>query len=437
MIVTDQCRINELMEYKVKTMNQPIDIKVHVPGSKSITNRALLLAALANGESLLEGALFSDDSRHFLQCLIDLGFPVIINEEEKWVKVTGFGGSIPKQEASIYVGSAGTAARFLTAMLGLSDGIYHLDASEQMRKRPMKPLLSSLESMGVSVTYHEKEGYFPFTIHGSSNTTDRIQVDIGSSSQFLSALLMSAPMKKNGLTIELVGGKHALSYVQITTRMMEEFGCITTNPMEGIYHVEGNQSYTPLTYQIEPDVSAACYFYAMAAVVKGTALVHHVHFDSMQGDIGFLKILEQMGCVVTDTKEGILVDATNLTVLKGIEVDMSGCSDQTMTLAAIAPFADGPVRIRGVEHIRLQECNRIEATQKALTSMGITCVQEGTGIDIYPGDAHGAFIDTFEDHRVAMAFAVSGLKIPGVVILDPMCCKKTFENYFEVLDSLY
>ena len=248
---------------------------------------------------------------------------------------------------------------------------------------------------------------------------------------------MSAPMKTDGLTIELVGGKHSLSYVQITTKMMKQFGCITTNPSVGVYQVLGNQSYTPLTYEIEPDVSAACYFYAMAPVVRGTSLVHHVHFDSMQGDIAFLRILEQMGCLIKDTREGILVDATALASLKGIDVNMSSCSDQTMTLAAIAPFADGPVRIRGVEHIRLQESNRIEAIQKALTAMGIRCVQVDTGLDIYPGQGHGASIKTFDDHRIAMAFSITGLKIPGVEIQNPMCCKKTFENYFEVLESLY
>ncbi|MBP3542868.1 MAG: 3-phosphoshikimate 1-carboxyvinyltransferase, partial [Lachnospiraceae bacterium] len=187
--------------YDVQPISGPVSLSVAVPGSKSITNRALLLAALAEGTSVLKGTLFSDDSRHFLACLQELGFPVKIDEAGRTVTVTGFGGKIPKREASIYVGSAGTAARFLTAMLGLSDGTYHLNSSEQMKKRPMKPLLDSLASIGVTVTYAEKEGFFPFTIHGSFSAKNSIEVDIGSSSQFLSALLMSAPMKAEGLTI--------------------------------------------------------------------------------------------------------------------------------------------------------------------------------------------------------------------------------------------
>lgn len=422
--------------YHVTPLSSPSVIETEVPGSKSITNRALLLAALAKGTSTIKGALFSDDSRHFLKCLIDLGFPVRIDEASHTVQLTGFQGEIPKKEASIYVGSAGTAARFLTAMLGLSDGIYHLDASEQMRKRPMKPLLTSLESIGVKVTYEGKEGFFPFTIYGCSHTKSSIQVDISSSSQFLSALLMSAPMKKEGLSIELVGGTHALSYVKITTKMMEQFGCRTEKIGERTYRVLPNQSYQAQEYQVEPDVSAACYFYAMAPLLNTNVLVRHVHFDSMQGDIRFLSILEEMGCSFADTPDGILLSAPPSGKYKGITVDMSDCSDQTMTLAAIAPFAENPVKIRGIEHIRLQESNRIEAICTELTRMGISCTEVETGIDIIPGIPHPATIETYEDHRIAMAFSLVGLRVAGIVIHHPECCKKTFENYFEILDSI-
>jgi len=411
-------------------------IKTKVPGSKSITNRALLLAALAEGTSTIQGALFSDDSRYFLKCLIDLGFPVQIEEASSMVSVTGFGGKIPKKEASIYVGSAGTAARFLTAMLGLSDGIYHLDASKQMKKRPMKPLLDSLESIGVKVVYEEREGFFPFTIYGCTHTKSSIQVDISNSSQFLSALLMSAPMKKEGLFIKLVGGSHALSYVKITTKMMEQFGCQTITEGNRIYRVLPEQSYQAQIYQVEPDVSAACYFYAMAPLLNTKSLVSYVHSDSMQGDIRFLSILKEMGCSVSDTPEGILVSAPASGSYKGITVDMGDCSDQTMTLAAIAPFADGPVKIRGIEHIRLQESNRMDAICKELTRMGITCTEAETGIDIIPGTPKPATIETYEDHRIAMAFSLVGLRVPGIVIHHPECCKKTFENYFDILDSI-
>lgn len=422
--------------YRVQPLNAPVSLSVSVPGSKSITNRALLLAALADGKSVLNGVLFSDDSRHFLSCLQELGFPVSIDEEAHTVSVTGFGGVIPKKEASIYVGSAGTAARFLTAMLGLSDGTYHLDASAQMKKRPMKPLLDSLSSIGVTITYEEKEGFFPFTIHGSAHTRNTITVDIESSSQFLSALLMSAPMKPEGLTISLTGGKHALSYVAITTKMMAQFGCCTATPNEGCYLVPAHSSYKPQHYQIEPDVSAACYFYAMAPLLGGNVHVRHVHTASMQGDIRFLSILKELGCHLAEDENGITVSCSAPRSYNGLCLDLSDCSDQTMTLAVLAAFAATPTTIRNIAHIRFQECNRIEAIVKELTRVGITCHELDDGILIEPGTPHGAAIETYEDHRIAMAFSLIGLVTPGIEIKNPSCCKKTFENYFQMLDEI-
>lgn len=422
--------------YSVPTIIAPSLISTDVPGSKSITNRALLLAALSEGTSTITGALFSDDSRHFLKCLVELGFPVEIDEPARTVKVTGFGGKIPKKEAEIYVGSAGTAARFLTAMLGLSDGTYRLDSSEQMKKRPMKPLLSALESIGVKITYEEKEGFFPFVIHGNAKISSVVQVDISNSSQFLSALLMAAPMKKEGLSIELVGGKHALSYVNITIKMMEQFHCKISSENNQIYHVNGNQSYQAQNYHVEPDVSAACYFYAMSPLLNTKVLVHHVHTDSMQGDIRFLSILESMGCSFVDTPDGIVVSPPISGVLKGISVDMSDCSDQTMTLAALAPFAESSVKIRGIEHIRLQESNRIQAICNELTKMNIICKEEETGIDIFPGTPIPTIVETYDDHRIAMAFSLIGLRISGIVIHHPECCRKTFENYFDIIEEI-
>lgn len=422
--------------YLVQPLNAPVSLSVSVPGSKSITNRALLLAALADGTSVLNGVLFSDDSRHFLSCLQELGFPVTIDEKTHTVSVTGFGGMIPRKEASIYVGSAGTAARFLTAMLGLSDGTYHLDASAQMKKRPMKPLLDSLSSIGVEITYEEKEGFFPFTIHGSAHTGNSITVDIKSSSQFLSALLMSAPMKPEGLSISLTGGKHALSYVAITTNMMAQFGCCVTNPCEGCYLIPAHSSYQPQHYPIEPDVSAACYFYAMAPLLGGSINVRHVHTDSMQGDIRFLDILKDLGCRIAEDENGVTVSCSAPRSYKGLCIDLSDCSDQTMTLAVLAAFAATPTTIHNIAHIRLQECNRIAAIVKELTRVGITCQELDDGIFIKPGTPHGAAIETYEDHRVAMAFSLIGLVTPGIEIINPSCCKKTFENYFQMLDEL-
>lgn len=413
----------------------PFDLTIEAPGSKSITNRALMLAALSDGETILNGALFSDDSRHFLQCLIDLGFDVTVDEGAHSVRVMGLGGRIPKERASIYVGSAGTAARFLTAMLGCAKGTYHLDASEQMKKRPMAPLLKTLTELGCTITYGERPGFFPFTIESNGITAAEATVDIGDSSQFLSALLMASVMMNHDFTIHITG-THGFSYIAMTIQMMRQFGADVISPKNGTYQISGNSRYHACTYQIEPDVSAAAYFYGMAALSGGSVLVRHVHFNSLQGDIALLHTLEQMGCKAEDTSEGIRLMGPADGILKAIDVDMSSFSDQALTLAAIAPFADGPSRIRSVGHIRLQESDRMAAIVSNLNRMQIQARIEGDDILIEPGQPQPAQIETYEDHRVAMAFSLTGLRVPGIVILNPLCCRKTFENYFDVLDEI-
>ena len=422
-------------------------ITVFVPGSKSITNRALLLATLADGHSRLEGALFSDDSRHFLKCVEDLGFETIVDEPKRYIEVTGLGGPVPKQAARIYVGSAGTAARFLAAYLGCSEGRFYLDASEQMRKRPMEPLLKALESVGARIICTEKPGHFPMEICGQGITNYHITVDIDKSSQFLSALLISGCLSKEDLHIH-IEGSHGMAYIQMTIDMMEQFGVHVEKMSDREFVIPAGQRYKAMDYYIEPDASAASYFWAMAAVLGISVTVAHTHFDSLQGDVAFAKILERMGCLVEDRSEGITVTGPEDGVLKGIDVDMHACSDQAITLAAIAPFADGPVRIRGISHIRLQESNRIAAIVENLTALGVHVEEEQDGVVIYPQvsecsetgklslhSLQPAVIQTHDDHRLAMGFAITGLRSPGVTILDPLCCRKTFENYFDVLEE--
>lgn len=421
-------------KYIVKKMQKPFCVRVTVPGSKSMTNRALLMAALSDGMTELEGILFSDDSRHFLSSLQSLGFEVTFDEQKCTAKVMGCGGVIPAKTGKIHVGSAGTAARFLTAMLALSDGEYEITASEQMEKRPMKPLFDTLAAMGAEFTYLKEEGFLPVKVKGSSSRVNHVELDISKSTQFLSALLMTAPMLKDGLDIHITSEKTDGAYIRITRKMMEEFGCTATYDGHD-YQVAPGQAYRSGTYVVEPDMSAACYFYAMAAVTGGSAIVNHVHEGLMQGDMKFLDVLEKMGCRVIDTREGIEVTgpADGLT---GVDVDMNDFSDQTMTLAAIAPFVKGETHIRNIAHIRLQESDRMAAIIHNLTNLGIRCEEENNGIVIYPGKCRACEIDTFEDHRMAMAFAIPGLLTEGVVIKDPMCCRKTFENYFEILTEI-
>lgn len=420
--------------YKVKTVDKSLSGTVVVPGSKSMTNRALLLAALSEEEAILQGVLFSDDSRHFLDCLVTLGYKLDINETEKTVKLQGCGGNIPNKFAKINVGSAGTAARFITAMLALSDGGYEIGCSEQMEKRPMEELFKVLTDMGAQFTYLKEEGHLPVRVKGNGGICKDINMDISKSTQFLSAMLMVTPVTDSGICIRITSEKKEGSYIHITMKMLQSFGVDVKFDGE-CYTVPGKQKLQIGTYYIEPDVSAACYFYGMAALTGGKVIVKNVHSDSMQGDLKFLSVLEKMGCEKTEEQDGIAIQGPQDVKLKGVDINMNDFSDQALTLAALAPFADSETVIRNIGHIRGQECNRMAAIVNELKKCGIGCWEDGDDIHIEPGEIAPAVIETYEDHRVAMAFTLLGLKANGIVISNPMCCKKTFETYYKVLEQ--
>ena len=427
-----------MSQYKVRKLNKPINCVVEVPGSKSITNRALLMAALSDGECRLNGVLFSDDSRHFLSSLIALGYVIQVNEVDKYAIIEGHGGNIPKKEGVINVGSAGTAARFLTAMLAFSDGQYTIESSEQMKKRPMLPLFNALEDMGAHFEFLEKNGHLPVKVTGAAFGGNKpkaeVSIDISESTQFLSALMMTAPMLDSGLKINITSKKTDGSYIRITSNMMKQFGCEVVH--EGaVYQIPADDNYVAGTYQIEPDVSAACYFYAAAALTGGTAIVKGVHSNSMQGDLKFIDVLKQMGCAVTEEREGICVSGPKDGEYCGVDVDMNDFSDQSMTLAAIAPFAKTTTVIKNIEHIRLQESDRIEAMVNELNNLGVDVKEGRDRIEISPANVKPGVVDTYNDHRMAMSFALIGLRVDGIIIDNYECCCKTFENYFEVLEK--
>lgn len=421
--------------YQVTKLKDDQEIVVFVPGSKSITNRALMLAALSNGVCRLTGVLFSDDSRAFLSCLVELGFDVLINEEKKEVTIQGTGGRIPNKNATINVKSAGTAARFLTVMLAVAGGDYVLESSEQMKRRPMEPLITALTEAGVAITCLEEENHFPFQIHSNGFHKEEVTINTDVSSQFASALLMAGILKKEGLTVILEGGRTKGSYLNITLKVMEQFG-IKVKRSGDICKVPENRDYHLEQYEIEPDLSAACYFYAMAPLCGRTVTVQGVHLDSMQGDLKFIKVLEQLGCLLTETKDGLRVTKSETGCYDGLTIDMKDFSDQTMTMAALAVYAATPTRIMNVGHIRLQESDRIHAIVTELKRMGIETTEFESEILITPGIPRPAQIETYEDHRMAMAFALIGLRAEGIMIKNPKCCAKTFETYFEVLDQL-
>lgn len=359
-----------------------------------------------------------------------------MDEDKREITITGFGGRIPKNEAEIDVGSAGTAARFLTALLGLSKGRYHIVSSEQMKKRPMKDLLVSLEKLGAHIEYDENEYHFPFTIGNTGEYADTVDINVDKSSQFLSALLISAIVMEKNFTIN-VTGTHGMAYVEMTRLMMKQFGLdVMQDKKNNSFIIPKKAAYESLDYDIEPDVSAACYFYAMSPLLHVKSKVMGVHQNSLQGDVAFLDVLADMGCTISDEADGIVCMPPKNAHIHGGSWDLSTFSDQALTLAAIAPFAKEPVGIEGISHIRLQECDRINAIEENLTELGVRVEEIENGLKIYPAERiKPCQIKTYDDHRVAMSFTLPGLKAEGVEIIDPYCCRKTFEDFYEVLEE--
>ena len=400
-------------KYFVKTIKNAKEINVSVPGSKSITNRALVLAALSKDECTLEGVSFCDDCQAMIECLTELGFNVEVDDELCTVTIKGEGGIIPNKHASINVKSSGTTARFLSAMLAVCGGEFTLNSSEQMKKRPMKEFLDLLVGLGVEVNYLEEEGHFPFVIKSNGLKDFDIEINTDASTQFASAMLMTQSV--SGANISLTGARVNGAYIEMTKNMIETFGP---------------------NYRVEPDVSAACYFYAMALVLGTKAKVNGVHLNSLQGDIKFLKLLEQMGADIKDEDDGVLVDASLVTSYEGLEVDMKDFSDQALTFAVVAAFAKTPSVIRNVGHIRHQESNRMMVIKSELEKIGCAVEIKEDNIYITPGVLNGAEIETYDDHRVAMSFAIAGLRVENIVIQNPKCCEKTFVDFFKILDEI-
>ena len=405
------------MNYSVPCIYKKIKNKsalVSVPGSKSITARALFIAALAKGTSTLYGAGLSDDCLTFIDCLKSLGIKVYLNGTT--VTVEGCGGRLPVKSGEVYVGSAGTAARFITALLAFSEGEFLVRSSEQMKKRPMGDLISALEGAGACFEFLEKKDCFPFKIFGTATPAKAIAVDITKSSQFMSAVLMAGVCAKGGVRVS-ASGSHGTDYIDMTGDMMWSFGVgPEKRALKSGAEYAVNGAYSARKYDIEPDISAACYFYAINRILGTDIKVKGVMPRSMQGDIKFIELM----------KGGF----------DGGEVDMSSFSDQALTMAAIAPYFSKPTHICGIEHIRGQECDRIEAMAANLRAMGVECTAGRGDITIYPSQPKPARINTFGDHRVAMSFAVTGLRADGIVIENAEVCSKTFANFFEVLDGV-
>ena len=420
---------------EIQPIRKPLDATIAVPGSKSYTNRALLVAALADGASTVTGALFSDDTHYMSASLRKLGVAVDADEKRATFDVHGNGGNIPVSGAELYIGNSGTTSRSLTAYVSLGYGKFVIDGDEPMRRgRPISDLLDALTQIGVSARSQFNNEHLPVLVEASGLKGGKTRLDASKSSQFLTALLLVAPYAKNGLEIEVLGDLKT-PYIDITLSVMEAFGVDVINEDYKSFRIPSEQCYQPCVYNIEPDASSASYFFAAAALTGGRVTVQHLHLDSRQGDVQFVHVLEQMGCRVDVSDIGITV--TGPRRLKGIDVDMKAISDTVLTLAAIAPFADSKVTIRNIEHTRWQETDRIHAMVTELRKLGVPVVEHRDGLEISPAPITPAAIDTYDDHRVAMAFSLVGLKVRGIQINNPECVSKTFPNYFQVLEKLY
>jgi 3-phosphoshikimate 1-carboxyvinyltransferase len=414
-------------------INHPLAGTVRVPGSKSLTNRALLIAALANGTTRLTNALFSDDSKYFARALQTLGFDIQLDEANHEMSITGRGGKIPAQKAELFIGNAGTAARFLSAFLTLGHGEYILDGEPRMRERPIGDLVDALHQLGVEL--EATNDCPPLKVFAKGLSGGKIRIAGNISSQFLSALLMVAPYARSPIEIEVTTALSSKPYVDMTIAIMKEFG-IEVERRDHTQFTVHPASYMPITnYQIESDASAASYFFAAPAICGGTVRIENISYNSKQGDIAFLDVLQQMGCDIIEGENCIEVSGPS--TLQGIDVDMGDIPDTAQTLAAIAPFASSSTRIRGIASARLKETDRIQATCTELTRLGVRVEEHEDGMTIYPCQTlRPAVVQTYNDHRMAMAFSLIGLRVNGVTIENPACVSKTFPNFFDVLDHL-
>lgn len=427
----------------IKPLPEPPHCTIRVPGSKSITNRALILAALAqpltgladhepNYASVLTGVLHSEDTEVMVAGLQQLGITVYCKWSGAQIAVKPSGGRWPKTAADIYVANSGTTMRFLTALVSLGHGRYRLDGVPRMRERPIQDLLSALAQLGVRAYSENNNGCPPVTVEarGLPGGTVRIRGDV--SSQFLSGLLMAAPLAQSDMTITVEGPLVSRPYVAMTVEMMRRFGA-AVNVENDSFHIPGRQQYRAQTYAIEPDASAASYFAGAAAICGGEVQLAGLTGDSLQGDMRFLEVLEQMGCAID---RGLQTTTVRGQALHGVEVDMNDISDTVMTLAAVACFADSPTTIRNVAHIRHKETDRLAALATELRRLGAEIEERPDGLTIRPHKLHGAEIETYNDHRMAMSLALIGLRVPAVIIKNPACVAKTYPGFFADLETL-
>jgi len=418
--------------YEVTPVSRPVRGSIRPPGSKSLTNRALITAALANGTSRLTGVLDSEDTRVMVESLGRLGVAVDHDARSCTMEVAGCAGKPTASEADLWLENSGTSIRFLTALCALGDGRFRLDGSSRMRERPIGDLVNALHSLGAGVACETDSNCPPVVVEGSGLAGGKTTVDGSLSSQFLSALLMASPCARHPVDIQVSGQLVSHPYVDMTMGVMAQFGATVGCPEPNVFRIPPQQ-YRSADYDIEPDASAASYFFAAAAVTGGEVTVQGLSTEALQGDVAFVDALVQMGCRADYGNDSITVRGNELS---GIDIDMNAISDTAQTLAVVAVFANGPTRIRNVAHNRHKETDRITAVVTELRRLGIEVDEHEDGMTIHPGEPRSALIETYNDHRMAMSFALAGLRIPGIRIADPACTGKTYPGFWTDLEMI-
>lgn len=412
------------------------------PGSKSLTNRALVLAALASGASTLSNVLFAGDTRVMFEALRALGFAISIDEPSRVVEILGTGGKIPATAATLFCGNSGTTLRFLAALCSLGHGRFTLDGVPRMRQRPIRELVDLLRSLGVTVSFGDADGFPPVVIDSNGLDGGEFTYGAAASSQFLSAVLMVSPYAKDEAVCTFTGTQTSWPYVTMTTRLMDIFGITSelerdpdTGQPRQLFVPQG--TYHATDYTIEPDASNAAYFFAAAAVSPGSRVtVPGLGSASLQGDVGVVDVLKKMGASVSLCKNAITVEGTDR--LRGVDVDLLAMPDQAQTLGVAALFARGPTTLRGLHTLKLKETDRMTALATELRKFGagVDIIEDHTLRVTPPSSIRPAVVETYDDHRMAMSFAIAATRVPGVFITDPQCVNKTYPSFFDDLEHL-
>lgn len=410
-----------------------LDATVELPGSKSITNRALICAAMAHGATELQGVLFADDTEAMLGCLHELGVELRVDRARRVVRVTGTGGG-PDRGALLDARLSGTTARFVLPFAALGTHTVVLDGEAPLRARPMGDLIGALQQLGAELEPLGEPAHLPVRVEGRGLQGGSVSVRGDVSSQFLSGLLLSGPGMRDGLVVEVSTELVSVPYVEMTLSVMGEFGARIDRPHPRRFEVHPGAAPAPERYGIEPDASAASYFFAAAALLGGRVRVEGLGSSSLQGDLAFVDALERMGASVERGQHHTVVQGPEQ--LRGIDIDMADLSDTAQTLAAVAVFASSPTTISGIGFIRHKETDRIAAVVQELRRCGIDAEELPDGLRVHPGEVRPAVVQTYRDHRMAMSFSLLGLRAEGVRIADPRCVEKTFPDYWRTFEGL-